>query len=106
MCSQRIAAANLRPSLRRALGWCGGTVESLLCCRSLAAIRDRGGFELDIPLEFLDERSLADRHGFADVLIGPVLAGDVDGNHVLAGREGPVMVVEAVPDHVILAGRA
>src|SRR5690348_3015279 len=107
MCSQRINAASRMPSLRRKdrpraeAGRAGG-----LLCRTLSTILDRGGFDLDIPLEFLGERPVREGHRLANALIRPVLARGIDEDRVSAAIERLAVVVLAVPDDGVLAGRA
>src|SRR5580700_10837585 len=104
MCSQRASLAN-RMLSRRLNGRAGGfEVESgSLFWRRLAAILDRGGLDLDIPLEFLGERFALDNHFLANTLIRAVLARCFDRDRVLAAGELFPVVVLAVPDHLVLA---
>ena len=73
---------------------------------SLAAILDRGGLDLDIPLEVLAERFAIEKHDFANALIRSVLASGFDGDGVFAAGELFAVVVLAVPDDLVLARRA
>src|SRR4051794_16979485 len=107
MCSQRTRAANRMPSLRREVRSFSeeGTAGSL-SCGTLAAILDRGGFDLDIALEFLGERRAGERHPLANALIRPVFSRGLDEDGVLAARERLALVVLAVPGDGVLAGGA
>ena len=78
----------------------------VLLCRTLSAILDRGGLDLDIALEFLGERLVGEGHLLADALIRPVLPRGLDEDRVLAAGERLAVVVLAVPDDLVLAGRA
>ena len=60
-----------------------GKSESLFC-RRLAAILDRGGLDLDIPLEFLGEWFALENNLLANALIGSVLARGFDRDGVFA----------------------
>src|SRR5207248_1377375 len=107
MCSQSIHAASRMLTLRRkdrrsAEGGSG----AWLLCRTLSAILDRGGSDFDIALEVLGERLVGDGHSLANVLIGPLFPRGVDEDRVLTARDRLAMVVFAVPDDGILAGRA
>src|SRR5690348_6601325 len=107
MCSHRISAANRMLSLRLRDRPCaeGCSAEGLFR-RILSAILDRGGFDLDITLEFLGERLVCDRHLLADALVRPVLPGSLDEDGVYAGFDRLAVVVLAVPDDIVLARRA
>src|SRR3954451_15921385 len=102
MCNHRKAAAtwflNGRRRVRGRVAW------SLPV--GLAAELDRCGSDLFITGEFLGERPGADGQRLADDLIGPVLAGGLDVEGVVAGLDRLAVVVLAVPDHLVLAGRA
>src|SRR5260370_6029906 len=73
---------------------------------SLSTILDRGGFDLDIALEFLGERRAGDDHLLAYALIRSMFPRAVDREGVLAAVERLAVVVLAVPDDGVLAGRA
>src|SRR5689334_5001835 len=106
MCSQRIRAATRMPSRRRKGRACAaGRLALGLLCRTLSAILDRGGSDLDIPLEFLGERRVVEGHLLADALVRPVLPRGLDVDRVLAGTDRLAVVVLAVPDDVVPAGR-
>ena len=66
MCVQRISAASRRLSLRFSEGGLlrlspdGFSFGSF--CRSLPAVGDCGGLDLDITLEFLEERLFGEGH--------------------------------------------
>src|SRR5438270_13813789 len=107
MCSQSIQAASRmltlrRKDRRRAEGGSG----AWLLCRTLSAILDRGGSDFDIALEVLGERRVGDGHALADVLIGPPFPRGIDQDRVLAAGDRPAVVVLAVPDDGVPAGRA
>src|SRR5262249_37965316 len=106
MCSQRMSLAILMFSLRfkgRA-GGLEGKCESLFC-RRLAAILDRGGLDLDIPLEFLGERFALESNLLANALICAVLARGLDGDCIFAAGKLLSVVVFAVPDDFVFARR-
>src|SRR5262245_18177483 len=107
MCNQRIAAANRMPQRRRR-GWArpGAGGDDSLLRRTLSAILDRGGFDLDIAPQCLRERAVGDGDGLTDALVCAVLARGLDVDGVLAGRERVAAVVLAVPDHRVLPRRA
>src|ERR1700694_1815735 len=100
MWSHRMKAASFAVNLRRRDGdsVAAGSAEGSSLRRSPAAILDGGGLDLDITLEFLDERLAGEGHRLADELIRPVLAGGLDVDRVFAGRDRLAMVVRAVPD--------
>ena len=75
------------------------------CSSALAAILDRCGLDLDITLEFLDERFVGDGDFLADDLIGPVLARGLDAEGVDAGPDRLAVVVLAVPGDGVLPRR-
>src|SRR5689334_711262 len=106
MCSQSVSLTNrifrVRPSDRTCAG---RSACARLSRRSLSTILDRGGSDLDIALEFLGERLIGEGDLPADILVGPVLARGLDPDRVLAGRQRLLVVVLAVPDDPVLAGR-
>src|SRR5437762_8550435 len=100
-----MSRANRMPSLRcHDRTWAEDSPGGWLLCRTLSAILDRGGSDLDIALEFLGERLVGERHSLANTLIRPVFARGLDGDGVLAGGEDFAVVVLAVPDDLVLAG--
>src|SRR6478609_6746389 len=106
MCSQRITAAKRMASLRlKVRTWGGEGSAGKLFGSGLSTILDRGGFDLDIPLEFLGERRVGKSHLLANALIGAVLSRGLDENRVFAAVERFAAVVFAVPDDGVLAGR-
>src|SRR5437762_8076138 len=101
-----MSRANRMPSLRcHDRTWAEDSPGGWLLCRTLSAILDRGGSDLDIALEFLGERLVGESHWLADTLIRPVLPRGLDEDGVLAGREEFALIVLAVPDDLVLAGR-
>src|SRR5262249_39673932 len=113
-CSHRARDARRGPSLRRRAGagtgrpfasWGAGATSRSSRGR-LPTVLERGGLELDLPLELLDDRLARERHLVPDDLIRPVLPRGLDRDRVRAGGEGLALVVLAVPDDLVPAGRA
>src|SRR4051812_20775982 len=108
MWSQSISAASRILSLRWNEVLCRASDNPFpkSLCLALSAILDRGGSDLDIALEFLDERRAGEGHRLLNALIRPVLPRGVDEHGVHAAPDRVAAVVLAVPDDGVLAGRA
>src|SRR5262245_4950096 len=102
MCSQRMRAA-MRIAILLRSGRDFLAVTEALLDRRLSPIGDRGGFDLNIPLEVLGERLAGDRDRRLDDLISAVLAGCLDHQSVVPRVDELTLVVLAIPDGRVLA---
>ena len=75
------------------------------CSRSLSAILDRCGLDLDIALEILGEGLVGDVDFLADELVRPVLACGLDADREDARPDRLAVVVLAVPGDGVLPRR-